>query len=555
MCDVAVTNALLAEAASPVLLGAALFSAAALFLGHSLCGERGLVAVLVLIVAAGHVLPLPSDLANAVVPASGLPSVAEGLSRLVALPLLIHDVDSGALLAVLPNALVAAMIALLAHYLSVGAIEFGTSIDLADRRTTRVTGLANLVSGGLGGAVVFPSPSSTLTARSLKGDHPALPIVLAVLLLAFVVLAPLMLALVPPFVSGGLLIFLGARMLLQWLVLPMRSLPASEWVLSVLIVAVSLAFGILPAISLGGILASLLFVVTYCQLPVLRRESTLAVRRSTIDRGEAEARVLDEQADRVITLQVEGFLFFGTVDQVSSRIARLCRNGQVPRTVILDCERVKGADASAVATLRRAGVRAAERGHRVVLAGGPSNLGQGLATSGPLQGLSLAPDAETALAEAEQDILAAIHPEPADAAQALRHLIPEEALAPVLACLETVEIPAGELVIRAGHMARDVYILDEGNLGIYLPRPGSAPLRLRVVRPGAIVGEMAAYLGVARTADVRAETRVRLLVMTEATLCRLRAESPDLHAIWHAVMARALAEKLQRTTRALADLV
>jgi sulfate permease, SulP family len=553
MCHVAVANALSAENAPLTHLGATLVTAAVLFTWHALLGERGLVAVLVLIIAACHGLTLPSGLQESVTPVSGLPSLAEGLAQIIALPLVLPDVDPGALLSALPNVLVAVMIALLAHYLSLGAIEFGTSIDLADRRTTRVTGLANLGIGGFGGVVAFPSPSSTLTARSLRGDHATLPLALVAFLLITLALGPMILALVPAFVSGGLLIFLGGRVLVQWLVLPLRSLPVSESLLSVLIVGVSLVFGILPAVSLGGLLASLLFVVTYCQLPVVRRETTLSARRSSIDRGEVEARILDTQADRVVTIQVEGFLFFGTVDQVSSRLMALCAKDQPPRTVVLDCESLAGADTATVAALERAAGRAAERGHRIIVAGGPSNLKEGLARKGPPPGLTLAPDTDTALATAEQDLLETVSPEKANAQQALRHLIPKAALTSILACLEPVEIPQGEYVIRAGDMTRDVFILDEGSLGIYLPRSGLSPLRLRVVQPGAIVGEMAAYLGAPRTADVRAETRVRILVMTESRLDHLRRENPDLHATWHAVMARTMADKLQRTTRAMAD--
>jgi sulfate permease, SulP family len=445
MCHVAVGNALSSPENPVALLLATLVAAACLFIGHALLGERGLVTTLILILAACHGLSPPPGLDAAIVPMTDLPAISDGMGRIVTLPAVLPGAEAGALLAALPNALVAVMIALLAHYLSVGAIEFGTSIDLADRQTTRVTGVANLAVGGLGGAVVFPSPSSMLTARSLNGGHPLLPIALAGLLLGAVVLAPMMLAVVPGFVSGGLLVFLGGRVLWQWLILPMRSLPTPEWLLSVLIVGVSLVFGILPAVSLGGVLASLLFVATYCQLPVVRRESTLATRRCNIDRGEIEARLLDDQADRVVTLQIEGFLFFGTVDQVSSRIAALCARGMAQRTVILDCERLQGADAATVAALERAGGRAAERGHRIIVAGGPSNLIAPLARRrGTLAGLSLAPDAERALAQAEQALLQTIRPDAAGAEQALRHMIPEALLAPILGCLDQIALSPGE---------------------------------------------------------------------------------------------------------------
>ncbi len=553
MCHVAVINALSSPDSPQIILIATVLATAALFLGHMLWAERGLVAALVLVLVAVHLLPLPADLRAIVIPAASLPQIGDSVAQLLALPMILPDVDAGVLVVALPNVLVAVMIALLAHYLNVGAIQFDTGIDLADGRTAQITGVANLAVGGIGGAFVCPSPISTTTARSLRGSHRALPFLLAALLLGAVFLAPVVLAVVPPFVSGGLLIFLGGRVLWQWLIIPKRSLPPPEWLLSVLIVAVSLMFGILPAVSLGGVLASLLFVVTYCQLPVVRRESTLAARRSTIDRCEIEAKILDEQADRVVTLQLEGFLFFGTVDQVSSRLAALCDKGAVARSVILDCERLQGADAATIAALEKAGGRAAERGHRIIVAAGPANLQGTLASKGALAGLALAADVETALADAEQHLLDCLRPETIGAKQVLRHLISQALLEPILAHLEDVEIAPGDFLIRAGDVASDVFILDQGSLGIYVTRPSGPPLLLRIVRPGAIVGEMATYLGGPRTADVRAETKVRALVMTASKLDQLRQTRPDIHAAWHAVMARAMAEKLQRTTRAMAD--
>lgn len=196
MCHVAIINALSSPDAPQIMLIATLAVAAALFAGHRLAAERGLVAALLLVLAACQVLPLPAGVQGIIAPVGPLPQVGDSLGQLLALPMVLTDVDTGALIAAMPNVLVAVMIALLAHYLSVGAIQFGTGIDLADGRTAQTTGTANLAVGAIGGAVVFPSPSSTATARSLRGDHWLLPFALAALLLGAVVAAPAVLTLV-----------------------------------------------------------------------------------------------------------------------------------------------------------------------------------------------------------------------------------------------------------------------------------------------------------------------------------------------------------------------
>jgi SulP family sulfate permease len=80
-------------------------------------------------------------------------------------------------------------------------------------------------------------------------------------------------------------------------------------------------------------------------------------------------------------------------------------------------------------------------------------------------------------------------------------------------------------------------------------------MRLRTIRPGVVVGEIAFYTGDARTADVVAETRVVVLRLTAAAIERLEAEDPRLAAAMHRWLAATLAGRLGDTMQVFGALL
>ncbi|MBZ4690588.1 MAG: putative sulfate permease with cyclic nucleotide-binding domain [Cereibacter sp.] len=538
-------------------------------LGQRIAQEAGVMVALVAAVVIFHLGAGAFGLSDPLLHLPGLlPELPEpSVAIMPALPHLhLGAVDWSLILHSLPLVGAGVLIAVLGHYLNLNAIEMAGEADLDDRRATVLTGMANLGIGGLGGIPAYPSSSTTLSARMMGAGHPAFPLALLVMLGLAMALAADVLAIVPGFVSGGLLLFIGGRVAWQWLVRPIGSLPWHEWLLSALIVAISLVFGILPAVAFGCLAASVLFVVSYGQLPVVRRAGSLAGFRSGVDRAASEAALLDAEAARVTVLQVEGFLFFGTADQLARRM-RLAlapvdqgpEAGARTRFLVLDCRRLTGVDAAAVATLERQARRARSQGHLILLAGAPRALTEavsrrGFDDPGKKAGLAVMPDLERALERVEDLILAGQSAPASDALSTLRSFTASEVEARALqARLQIRDLEPGAVLIRAGERSSEIFLLDQGRLGIYVSRPDGGRLRLRLIGAGSIVGEMALYLGLPRTADVIAEGPARVLVMTEAALADLARDAPAELAAWHAVMAGALADKLSRTTRAFAD--
>jgi len=79
--------------------------------------------------------------------------------------------------------------------------------------------------------------------------------------------------------------------------------------------------------------------------------------------------------------------------------------------------------------------------------------------------------------------------------------------------------------------------------------PGEPPLRLAKVRHGALLGELAFYLGEPRTATIVATRPSSVRVMRRDALERMRVEKPELAMKFDHMVIRSLGGALKRTNQ------
>jgi SulP family sulfate permease len=120
---------------------------------------------------------------------------------------------------------------------------------------------------------------------------------------------------------------------------------------------------------------------------------------------------------------------------------------------------------------------------------------------------------------------------------------------------ERVPLAEGTVLIRQDDPPGDVFVLESGRLSVDLVTPEGTRVRLRAVRPGAVVGEIAMYTGVRRTADVVAETPSVVLRLSRASIEQLEAAEPEVAAALHRWLATALSDRLTDTQRAVGALI
>jgi SulP family sulfate permease len=116
--------------------------------------------------------------------------------------------------------------------------------------------------------------------------------------------------------------------------------------------------------------------------------------------------------------------------------------------------------------------------------------------------------------------------------------------------LERLELSDGTVLIRQGESPDDVYVLVSGRLRVETVTDRGTRMRLRTLRPGVVVGEVAVYSGAPRTADVVAEGPSVVLRLGDGSIERIEAEDPQLAAALHRWLASTLAERVGDSLKA-----
>jgi SulP family sulfate permease len=316
------------------------------------------------------------------------------------------------------------------------------------------------------------------------------------------------------------------------------------------IVAVIMALGYLAGIVVGLVLAAVLFAFTYGRVDLIHEVSFGDVYRSTVDRPPAEREALAAMGDRVQILRVRGFVFFGSTPRLLGRIRDRFGSGSPPGLLVLDVGRVTGMDASAVAAFSKALRLARSQGAEVIVTGASSPVRAQLERGGVAEGtagLRFEPDLDHGLERCEEAVLEA------EAFARAREATTEggdglpASLAPHL---ERVAVREGDVVLRQDAPPGDLFVLTEGRLAVETVTAEGKRVRLRVLRPGAVVGELAFYTGAPRTADVVAERSSIVLRCSADRIARIEAE-PAAAIELHRWLATAIAGRLSGSTEAL----
>jgi len=150
------------------------------------------------------------------------------------------------------------------------------------------------------------------------------------------------------------------------------------------------------------------------------------------------------------------------------------------------------------------------------------------------------PDLDRGLQRCEEGLLAGGAVEPAD--------LDGDAVAGMPAglrpYLERVSLDDGAVVIRQDEPPDDVFVLESGRLRVETVTPEGTRMRLRTLRPGVMVGELAMYSGTPRTADVVAETPSVVLRLSKTAIERMETNDPELAAALHRWLATTIAGRL-----------
>jgi SulP family sulfate permease len=464
----------------------------------------------------------------------------------------------------LPAVVVLSVITVL---MNAGAIELALRRDFDLDHELRSAGFQNLGSGAGGGLPGFHSvPLSLLSAR-LRASSPGAGLIAALLCAGVIAFGDAVFAVVPTPLLGAIVAWVGIMLMIDWLVRAWPRLPLWEFLVLVLIFLTMAATGLVWGLVVGLVAAAVLFVVEYGRVEIVRNILTGRDYQSGNDSSEERRRLLQAAGEAILIVRLQGFLFFGTAERVRQRIQHHVKStdGAPIRYLVIDFRRVSGLDSSTVMSLTRLAQLTVPDRFVLVLCGMADGVRTamargGFATDADSQ-VRLFDDLDHALEWCENDLLASIAPGiaaigPVPAIDLLIGVLKDRTLAEtLLPYLERLKVATGDRLIEQGAPSSDIFFVEDGRAAVMLAS-GNERVQLATIGSGAIVGEMAFYLGKARSASVVAEAPLVVWRLSAENLARLEAESPATLIRFHRGMAEILAQRLagaNRLVRLLAD--
>ena len=246
--------------------------------------------------------------------------------------------------------------------------------------------------------------------------------------------------------------------------------------------------------------------------------------RSKRVRRAQERRLLDEHGGRAKVYQLQGDLMFAAAEAALHRIRAESAGFDLAVVDLRRVSRVDAASAKLLASLL-AGLR--EQGKRIVLCDLRRHRElERFLSEGALPPRT-APDLDGALELCENDLIASRSSVvegdsavPLSKHDLLRGLSPDD-FAAVKALLRAQSFRRGDVLVRQGEAADDIFLLTEGQVSVVLELPGGQARRLATLSAGMTLGELSMINGTPRTADVRADTAVECQVLSRQAWVQL----------------------------------
>jgi SulP family sulfate permease len=369
---------------------------------------------------------------------------------------------------------------------------------------------------------------------------------------------------VPTFLLGGLLIYVGLEFLIDWLWKAQDELPLSDYVVVILILVVIIFSDILQGVTFGFFVAIILFVVNYSQLSVIKIETNGSDHASNVDRDLETRELLNKEGHRVLIMVLQGFIFFGTADKLITAIrTRIMESeGSQFDFLVLDFHHVSQLDTSAIVTFSKLAQLSDREGFHILISGADEKSIKQLVKhrfftfAEQKWERHYKEQLDTAVDWCERRILQDLNlsdeEQNLELSDVLRRIAYEEADVKLLADFFVVEDrAAGEYLFNEGDSGESLYFVGSGTVVVVLKVPSQVERILRKYKAGAILGEMAIYTGENRTASVRIEKDARLFRLDKEKLEDMSRKFPASTAALHTYIVKVLSERLGRANRNL----
>jgi SulP family sulfate permease len=280
-------------------------------------------------------------------------------------------VDLDAVWASLGSILTYGAVAVLALLVTASGLELEMKRDINVNVELQRSGLTNIIAGLTGAPTSWVNPPSTALAAERGVLRPVFGLVHAALLLIVFLAGPELVSLFPRFVAGGLLAYLGAELLGEWIWDTRREMPLVDLSVVLVIVGTVELAGLLSGVAVGLVASVIIFLVRYSSVRPIRDVVDGGSVHSGRDRPIPDERLLSYYDEKMLIISLQGFIFFGSAHTVYSAVKGYYEGSeQPPIFLVLDMRLVQGVDSSAASAFVKMARLSGEHDSNLVVASG-----------------------------------------------------------------------------------------------------------------------------------------------------------------------------------------
>jgi sulfate permease, SulP family len=464
------------------------------------------------------------------------------------------QVDWQILLGQLGASIVLVVVVVITLLLNITGVELATQQDTTLDGELRTNGIANIVVCLCGGMVGHLSLNRTLLHRSAGADSRIAGLTAAAFSGAVLLFGSVIMAYIPLFVLGGLLLTIGVKLLQEWVIRAWFRFSHLDYALILLILTIIAIWGFISGIGIGIIVACTLFVLSYSRHQAIRHTFSGATHSSNVGRSVAQQRLLRQQGDCLHMLILQGYLFFGTANTLLESVSGRLRDPTLTPTefVILDFRLVSGLDASAVLSFIKMRQLAHKHEVRLVFTQLQPNIFQKLQHGDCIQTqndlIQVFDRLDGGIEWCEDRMLetrSVRRPRILPLALQLGDIFTDpNQVASFMSYLHKMQVEIDCPLFNQGESPETLYFIESGRVTESRRLERGETRRWQTLGAGNIVGENSFYLGTPHQTTAIAELPTTLYCLSRSHLQTMRQEHPQVVTAFEDFIIRFLVERL-----------
>ncbi|VEB36030.1 sulfate transporter [Legionella sainthelensi] len=434
------------------------------------------------------------------------------------------------------------LLTFIALLLNVSSLEFVTETSIDLNQELKITGQANMASGLLGGIIGYLSVSATSFVKE-QGKSKITGFIALVPAAIVFFLGQQTIAFLPKLIIGAYLFYIAINFLYDWLIATWKVVSVSEYSIILLIVATSIFFNIIVAVGLGIIISTILFAFRYSMVNPIKHQFSGAIFHSSFIRKPALNKILAQHRDKIQYFKLQGFLFFGSVYNITKTIEKLSHIDYI----ILDFELTTNIDSSIVILFKNLKQLALKNKIKFVFCSMNDDMHASITNLSNLEKdtnwLMFFKDREQAFQWCENQLIDKylhLH---------LQDLTLENQLSDIGFSAELIKViqeniqpscyEEGALICKEGEKASNVLLVHRGQVNVYVGHK-----LILTVDSGNILGEIAMYTNKKRSATLIA-SQVTIIYEIDIEFIQKRSViTPEIIGQFHECMAKIMASRI-----------